>query len=321
MKLKHFISIACFSISACAAPSSDSENGVLLVGNKGENTVSFIDLKSGVELTRISTSARSPHEIAISPDNTQAAVVNYGDAAIDILDIASRRLIKTIDLGENRNPHGIIWLKDGRIIATTEGGKSIVIIENETVTPVLTNQDGTHMVAAQRNGHKAYTTNLGSGTISAIQLSPVIKVSSKPAGSEIEGIALTQDEKEIWVSIRGENKVLIFSPELEQLAEMEVGPFPLRIIVSPDGRKMVTSNLLDGSITVIDVTSRKVDRTIKVSGSRNSQQVTLLFSEDGLKLYAAETGKNTVAEIDFKSGEVLRRFNAGRQGDGLAIVP
>ena len=49
--------------------------------------------------------------------------------------------------------------------------------------------------------------------------------------------------------------------------------------------------------------------------------MTILFSADGRRLYAAETARNQVAEVDFVSGEVLRRLAAGAQGDGLAIAP
>jgi DNA-binding beta-propeller fold protein YncE len=48
--------------------------------------------------------------------------------------------------------------------------------------------------------------------------------------------------------------------------------------------------------------------------------VTILFGPNG-KLYAAETGRNAVAEIDLGTGKVLRRLPAGTNGDGLAIAP
>src|SRR3546814_8500229 len=57
----------------------------LLVGNKGEDTLSVIALDSGAELARLPT-GRMPHEIAISPDGKQAAVVAYGGTTIDLFD-------------------------------------------------------------------------------------------------------------------------------------------------------------------------------------------------------------------------------------------
>ncbi len=48
--------------------------------------------------------------------------------------------------------------------------------------------------------------------------------------------------------------------------------------------------------------------------------MTVLFSSNGRRIYAAETGRDAVAEVDFATGRVLRRFPAGKNGDGLAIA-
>lgn len=74
------------------------------------------------------------------------------------------------------------------------------------------------------------------------------------------------------------------------------------------------------TLSVIDVESRALERTIQVSGSREAAQVTVLLSDEGDKIYVAETGTNTVADVDFASGDVLRRLQAGTQSDGLAII-
>jgi DNA-binding beta-propeller fold protein YncE len=82
----------------------------------------------------------------------------------------------------------------------------------------------------------------------------------------------------------------------------------------------VTSNVGDGSLTLIDAASLKKVKDVSVTGTREAGQVTILFGQDG-RLYAAETGRNMVAEIDLTSGTVLRRLPAGTNGDGLAIAP
>lgn len=77
----------------------------LIVGNKGEDTVSFIDLATGRELGRAKT-GRMPHEIAVSPDGRQAAVVAYGGASIDVFDVKRRTKLRTIELGPIRGRTG-----------------------------------------------------------------------------------------------------------------------------------------------------------------------------------------------------------------------
>lgn len=305
-----------------SAQTEETASPLLLVGNKGEDTVSFINLDTGEALAKVPTSHGWPHEIAPSPDGSQAAVVNYQDHHIDIFDLESRTIVETIDLGEHTRPHGIVWLPDGRIIASTEGNQSIVEVSaDRDVTGIKTNEVGTHMVVVSPDGALAYTANLGAGTISLIDLETDTLVKTVEAGAGTEGIDLTPNGEELWVSNRSANTVIVYdAATLEQRANLTVGQFPLRLAISPDGQFAVTSNLMDGSLSVIDVETRELSRTIEVSGNADSAQVTILFSDDGSKLYVAETGTDTIAEVDFEAGDVLRRLPAGRQGDGLAII-
>ncbi|MGB6231085.1 MAG: beta-propeller fold lactonase family protein [Litorimonas sp.] len=324
--MRRGLALSALLLGACAefAPTDP----ILLVGNKGENTVSFVNLSHGGEEARVPTSHGWPHEIAPSPDRTQAAVVNYRDHHIDIFDLDTRTIAETIDLGEHTRPHGIQWLPDGRIVASTEGNRSIVEISPPTpagtreVVGIKTDEDGTHMVEVSPDGRYAYTANLGAGSISLIDLETDELIRTVPAGAGTEGIDLTPDGRELWISNRAANTVIVYDARtLEELHRLEVGPFPLRLQISPDGRHAVTSNLMDATLSVIDVDSRTLVRTIEVGPGRRSQQVTILFSGDGSRIYVAETGTNTVAEVDFERGEVLRRFPVGLQGDGLAIIP
>lgn len=310
------------------AIAQDGRSGTLLIGNKGEDSVSFVDLDTGREVAR-RKSGKNPHEIALSPDRKQVAVVSYGESNIDIFDVASRELIEKIDLGVNANPHGLIWLRDDHIMVTTEGSGSIVILSpkpqgaaKRPLSAIATGQEGSHMLAVDADGLFAYVANLRSATVSKIDLKLGKKIGDVSTGAGTEGIAITPNGSEIYVSARGANMVTVLSSDtLETLARIDVGRFPLRVIISPDGKYAVTSNLEDGSLTVINTATRQVERTITVSGQQAAAQVTILFSADGKTIYAAETGINRIAEIDFASGTVLGRLPAGEDGDGLAIAP
>ena len=312
---------AIFAALLLAAPAAAQ---TLLVGNKGENTVSFVDLRTGRELGR-SPTGRMPHEIAISPDGRQAAVVSYGARSIDIFDVASRAKLRTIDLAPNEGPHGIIWLPDGRIVATTERSQSVAVVDTrngDRLTSIATGQQGTHMVAISPDRRRAYTANIAAGTVSVIDLATGRKLSDIAVGGRPEGIALTPDGRTLWVGdLEGARVQAYDARTLRRRAEVATGQVPIRVAASPDGRWIVTSNLGDGSLSVIDARTWRVARTISVSGTREAGQVTILFSRDGRLLYAAETGRNRIAEVDMASGRVLRRLEAGAQGDGLAIAP
>ena len=296
---------------------------VLLVGNKGEDTLSFIDLASGGELARQPT-GRMPHEIAISPDGKQAAVVAYGGTTIDLFDVATRARLKTIDLAPNEGPHGIVWLSDGRLVVTTERSQSVAVVDptaGKVAASIPTGQQGTHMVAVGADGTRAFTANIQAGTVSVLDLKSGRKLRDISVGGNPEGITLSTDGRVLWVAdLEGARVQAFDSNSFEKLGEVATGPTPIRVAASPDGRWIVTSNLGTGSLTVIDSASRTKVREIPLSGEQAAGQVTILFGPGG-RLYAAETGRDMVAEVDLGSGKVLRRIPVGKNGDGLAIAP
>ena len=310
--------IGATSLSGATAP----DNGVLLIGNKGENSLSFVDLVTGRELARRETGP-NPHEIAQSPDGKQVAVVAYGGGSIDIFDVASRERIRTVELAPNSGPHGILWLPDGRILATTERAKTLSTVAPDltAVTTIPLAQEGGHMVAVSPDHRRAFVANIGSGSVSVIDLVAGKKLRDVAVGTRPEGIAVTPDGKQLWVSEVGGDAVHVFdAASLRSLAKLKTGKQPIRVAISPDGRTAVTSNFGDGTLSLFDTKTLKPTRTIKVSGQESFGQVTILFAPDGKRLYVAETGIDRVAEVDLESGRVLGRLPAGKNGDGLAIA-
>ena len=127
------------------------------------------------------------------------------------------------------------------------------------------------------------------------------------------------------------------APGLTGLAAVPAEPIPLsvltgflgsgkttflgRVLASPDDKWVATSNIGKGTISLFDAATRAPVKVIAVSEGDAARQVTLLWSRDSKRLYAAETGVDKVAEIDVATAKVLRRIAAGKNGDGLAIAP
>src|SRR5688572_15963958 len=89
--------------------------GLLLIGNKSEDTLSFVDVRTLNEASR-TTTGRGPHEVVVTPDGKKAFVSNYegpGDT-ISVVDVPARKELLRIPLGEHRAPHGLAVSRDGR---------------------------------------------------------------------------------------------------------------------------------------------------------------------------------------------------------------
>jgi len=302
--------------------------GTLLVTNKRGNDLSIVDLATGREIRRVPTCI-NPHELAVSPDGRHVALGCYGGTTVDILSASTFEKVASIDLGENARPHGIVWHSGNAIFVTAEGRKSIFRITGAlSDTPELsefkTGQEGSHMLAVSPDARTVWTTDLGSKTVTRVNLDDAADVRTVTVGEEPEGISLSPDGTALWVSARGSNQAIKLDPVTMEVRKiLETGRFPLRLAVRPQGDVAVTSNLADGTLSVIDIARGEVIRTIRVSNpnaARERFQVTILWSGDGARIYVAETGNDTVAEVDYSSGTVLRHFKVGDGGDGLAII-
>ncbi|KPP95070.1 40-residue YVTN family beta-propeller repeat-containing protein [Erythrobacter sp. HL-111] len=301
----------------------------LFVAAKRGNTLSKVDLASGEEVLR-KPSCTNPHELATSPDGRHVALACYGGTSIDIFRTDTLERVTGIDLGENARPHGIVWHANGDLYATAEGRRSIVWIrdplgERPETFEYSTGKEGSHMLAVAPDATVAWTTDLGSRTVTRVALKARMAPVSVAVGEEPEGIALSPDGRTLWVSARGSDQAFALDPATMKVREtVATGRFPLRIAIRPQGDVAVTSDLMDGSLSVIDLEQAEVVRKIRVSGPDEAQerfQVTILWSDDGERIYVAETASDTIAEVDYASGTVLRRLSAGEGGDGLAILP
>lgn len=301
----------------------------LFVAAKRGNTLSKVDLATGKEVLRL-PSCTNPHELATSPDGQHVALACYGGTSVDIFRTDTLARVASIDLGTNARPHGIVWHANGDLYATAEGRKSIFwlrspLAETRELFEFGTGKEGSHMLAVSPDARTAWTTDLGSRTVTRIDLRTRRAPLSVMVGEEPEGIALAPDGQTLWVSARGSNQAFALDPQtMEVRHTIATGRFPLRIAIRPQGDVAVTSDLQDGSLSIIDTVSNTVIRTIAVSSPAEAEarfQVTILWSDDGSRIYVAETASNTVAEVDYASGTVLRRLPGGEGGDGMAILP
>lgn len=316
MRAKLHPLLACIALIAFPLPAAARD--VLLVGNKGEDTLGIYDLADGNPVATIPT-GNQPHEIAVMGDGSKAAVVSYGGTSIDVIDLVDRTKVATIELSPNKRPHGLLWMpKSERLIATTEGSASVAIVEPDgTLTTIPTGQQGSHMVALLGE-ERGFVANIGSGNVSVLDLTANRKITDIPVGGKPEGIAVAAGK--VFVGDLTAPRISVFdAASHRKLAELTVGGAAIRVIASPDGKTVATSNISTGSVTLIDAASHVVLRSFPVSGESAAGQVTLIWSADGKRLYAAETARNMVAEIDVTTGKLLRRIAVGKNGDGLAL--
>ena len=324
MNLGHRCAVTLLAAAALAGQAAAQSPSVLLVVNKTENTLAFVDPATG-QITVKAQTGDGPHEVVT--DGTRAYVANYGaqtaGATLSIIDVAGRRELRRVDLGPLRRPHGMV-MAEGKVYFTAESNRVVARYDPEAdrVDWVMgTGQTGTHMIAAHGGGSTLFTTNVGSDTVSVISrgANPLAwTVTTIAVGKGPEAMAISPDGAELWVAHSQDGGVSVIDVAERRVAHT----FDLRtkrsnrLAFTPDGELVLISDLDGGELVVVDAGARVEVKRIPLGRSPEG----ILVAPDGGRAYVAVTGDNAVAVIDLRTLTVLGRFETGTGPDGMAWV-
>jgi len=309
----------------------------LVVANKSDATVSLVDLESGKVAATLQTGP-GPHEVGISPDGRLALVTNYGGRgnsgnSLTLIDIPKAEVVKTIDLGEYMAPHGVEWIDSGRAAVTVEANQALAVIDvgkGEVIQAIGTDQKVSHMVALDPGGQRAYTSNMGSGSITALDLNTGERIRNIATGGGAEGIAVS-GAGHIWVSNREDDTLTVLDGgTFSVLKEITSVGFPIRATATPKDQVLVT-RARAGDLVIYDAKTfddvRTVTFDLESLGSdgrlfrdrfgNSSVPIGVVVDDTGGRAFVAHANADVITEVDLKTGEVVRVLRAGREPDGM----
>ena len=296
----------------------------LLVLNKDDSTLAFIDPESGQTLATVPT-GEGPHEIALSGDGRLAFVSNYGAKtagnSLSVIDVNARAERQRVDLGELKRPHGLAF-SDGRLYLTSEVARLIARFDPATQRvewTFPTEQNGTHMVLASRDGSKLFATNLASKSVSVIErTNGVWQQTLVRVGMAPEGFDLSPDGREIWAAHAGDGGISIIDVGSKKVIHSFDAKTKRsnRLKFSQDGKLVLVSEFNGGNLVVLDARER-IERARLPVGNTPSG---ILIAPDGRHAYVAVSGDNRIAVVDLKALRVERTIETGKSPDGMAWV-
>jgi YVTN family beta-propeller protein len=334
--------IVIIALAATSLLAPAIHGSTLVVANKTDNTVDLIDLSAGKSVATLPTGYR-PHEVAVSPDGTLAVVSNYGDrdqpgSTLTVIDLERVKVVSTVDLGRHSRPHGQAWISATQLAVTTEGSEHLLVVSplNGTIDKeIKTGQKVSHMVAVTPDGSRAFVANIGSGTVTAVDLVGGSKLRDIPTGEGAEGIAVTPDGREVWVTNRAADTLSIIDPQtLEVRARIPCRGFPIRVAPTPDGTKILVSAAESGEVVVIDAKTRQeifrrqldlstaADTSTRLFGDRFGDSpvpVGLVVAPDGFSAWVAATQADAVVVVATAGLRVQGILKAGKEPDGMAV--
>lgn len=319
-------------MASFSAESSAGAGGLLLVANKGEHTLGIIDPVEGRQVATVPEDGVTGHEVAASPDGKRAFVPIYGNSGVGspgtdgqllrVIDLDSRQIVGTVDFGKGVRPHcAVVGPKNGLLYVTTELDNSISIIDPSSlkvVASVPTDQPESHMLAITRDGKKGYTSNVGPGTVSALDIEARKVLAVIPVSPKAQRISLSVDDRWVFTSDQTKPQLAVIDTTENKVARwVEMPGVGYGTAPTPDGRYLLVALIGPRKVAVVDLSAMKVARTIDVP--RAPQEV--LVRPDGAVAYVSCDASRQVAVLDLKEWKVQKLIDAGGGADGLAWAP
>lgn len=283
-------------LASAVRVASQTPASALLVLSKADRTLAIVDPATLAVVARVPVGP-DPHEVVVVPDGRTAYVSNYGGGAyhtITPVDLVRQEALPVIDLGPLAGPHGL-WVAGGKIWFTAEAAKVVGRYDPRThlVDLVLgTGQDRTHMLVVSADGMRIVTTNVSSGTVTVVE---------------------------------GRTVALPFPPDADSEPRVEwtttvipVDRGPEGFDVSPDGRVAWVANAQDGTISIIDLRTKRLRGTLPadVRGANR-----LKFTPDGALVFVSTLRGPEVTVLRAKTGAVEKRVPVGHGAAGIVMQP
>lgn len=316
------------AILACASATASSQvaglTGTIVVTNKSTSTVSIIDLASGQALATLPT-GNNPHEIVLSANGRTAVITDYGTGnspTLTVIDVPGRQVTRTIPLGQYTRPHGIAWLPGDSLVAvTSEASQHVVIVHVASGAirkAIPTQKAGSHMVAVTADGTRGWTGDMGSHTVTELDLVNGTYVRSITVPNTPEAINVTPDGSEVWVGSNATGKVSVVNTATGAVTTAAEGvSWPYRVLFTPDVKTVVLPDMRNHDVRFVDRATHNELSRIALPGA-GPQGV--IMTPDGRYLLESLSTQARVVVIDMRTRTVAGYIPAGATPDGVAYT-
>jgi YVTN family beta-propeller protein len=301
-------------------------HGLLVVANQREHTTLLVDPETRQELAKVTVGVNG-HEVAVSPDSRLAFVPIYGNsgvgkpgtdgATIDIVDLHDRKLAATIDLGKPLRPHRAEFGPDGMLYVTAELAKAVDVIDPATrkvIAEIPTGAIESHMIVISPDGQRAYTANVGAGSVSVLNLKQRSLVTVIPIAQTVQRISISPDGKRVFTHDQGTPRIAVIDTATNKVTSwISIPATVYSSSPTADGGKLLASSP-SGKIFVIDLASAKLEESFNIPPALGE----LLIAPDGKLAFVSCPQAGTIEVLDVPGHKLLQPIKLTPGVDGLA---
>ena len=261
---------------------------------------------SANQVSRVIPVGRGPGRISISPDGRFAYVANLGGSGanagdVSVISTSSNEVVGAIAIPDGLRPMEMFIPPDGRSgFAIGWDSSKIAVVDlaaREVAKMVGTGlaQSGYAVVRASGDGRRLYVGYAGAGALilldtASLEVAADIAVPLGPYPS----FAVNPDGGLVYAALPDSGYVSVWDvPAAVAREKIPAGRFPATLGLTPVGETLYVANLLDETVSAIDLETHEVVATIPVGSS----PVIALVSPDGRFVYVAN-GDETISVID-----------------------
>jgi YVTN family beta-propeller protein len=255
-----------------------------------------------------------PLNIAVSRSQKYAAVTNNGQSiqTIQLFDTRTDRQLDTIIIPKSWG--GLIFSDDEKYVYASGGNDNWILkyaIRDNRLVTVDTfklgapwpNKISPTGIALDDRRQLMYVVTKENNSLYVVDMHSHQVLYQLPLSGEGYTCLLSPDRKQLYVSVWGGDKVMIYNTGTHSFTDsIPVGDNPNDLCLSRNGRHLFVANSNDNSVSVIDVTARKVLETLNAALYPNAPSGSttngVSLSPDEKTLYIANADNNCLAVFD-----------------------
>jgi len=184
---------------------------------------------------------------------------------------------------------------------------------------IPTRHDGSHMLGLVADGSRVYTGDIGSNTVSELNVRTGTYVRSFDVPEQPEAINVTPDGAEVWVGSNATGKVSVIDPRTGAVSTaLEGFGWPYRIHFTPDVSTVLLPDMRREELRIVERASRRELARLPFPGA-GPQGITT--TPDGRHALLSLSRQSRIAIIDIAARRVIGYIDAGPTPDGIAWTP
>lgn len=250
------------------------DESTLPPADRAADGIGVVDL-SERKLLRTLPSGQDPESFAISSDGKTLYVSNEETAELSVLDLESGKIKRKVTVG--KEPEGVSLRPDGKVVyVTSEEDGSVTGVDTTSFAVVHTVATGKRprAILFTKDSNTAFVSNEMDGTVSFFspqtqQVLGTLKIEGKgPIGARPMGLALSVDEKQLFVSTGRGGSVAVVDVAARKLSHLieDVGARPWGIALANDGKHLFSANGSSDDLSIVDVKGGRVERKVTIGG-------------------------------------------------------